>query len=152
LIRVRGQIQVQRVPRLKEGSRLVLALGEDVLEPWQKQELTERFQAQTRCHLSSKRRVRSCPRAVRQRDQGKALSGKSTLNRLELTPADAHGQSRYKKIVADEQALEAYFIQAYVRHLPKDTPSVTLDLDATDDPIHGQQEGRFFHGYSGDDC
>lgn len=86
------------------------------------------------------------------RDQGKALSGKSTLNRLELTPAAATARARYKKIVADETALEDFFIQEYVRHLPKDTTRVTLDLDATDDPIHGRQEGRFFHGYYGGYC
>jgi hypothetical protein len=89
---------------------------------------------------------------VRRQDRGKALSGKSTLNRLELTPADADAQARYKKIVADGEAIEDYFIDEYVRHLPKDTLGVTLDLDATDDPIHGQQEGRFFHGYYGDYC
>jgi hypothetical protein len=89
---------------------------------------------------------------VRRRDRGKALSGKSTLNRLELTPADATAQARYKKVVADEAAIEEYFITEYVRHLPKDTTRVTLDLDATDDPIHGHQEGRFFHGYYGNYC
>ena len=89
---------------------------------------------------------------VRQQDRGKALSGKSTLNRLELTPADADASARYKKIVADPLAIEDYFIAEYVRQLPTDTTRVTLDLDATDDPIHGQQEGRFFHGYYGDYC
>lgn len=88
----------------------------------------------------------------RKRDRGKALSGKSTLNRLELTPADADSRARYKKIVADEQAMEEYFIDEYVRHLPQETTSVTLDLDATDDPLHGGQEGRFFHGYYGGYC
>jgi hypothetical protein len=89
---------------------------------------------------------------VRPQDRGKALCGKSTLNRLELTPADADAAARYKKIVADPAAIEAYFIDEYVRHLPKDTTRVTLDLDATDDPLHGQQEGRFFHGYYGGYC
>ena len=72
----------------------------------------------------------------RRQDRGKALSGKSTLNRLELTPA-----------AAAAAAIEAFFIDEYVRHLPKATTRVTLDVDATDDPLHGQQEGRFFHGY-----
>lgn len=89
---------------------------------------------------------------LRKKDRGKALSGKSTLNRLELTPADANEGARYKKIVAQAEVIEEYFIEEYVRHLPKDTQRVTLDLDATDDPIHGQQEGRFFHGYYGDYC
>jgi hypothetical protein len=89
---------------------------------------------------------------VRRQDRGKALGGKSTLNRLELTPAHADAAARYKKIVANPDQIEAYFIDEYVRHLPKDTTRVTLDLDATDDPLHGQQEGRFFHGYYGGYC
>ena len=88
----------------------------------------------------------------RRQDQGKALSGKSTLNRLELTPADAGSSARYKKVVADPEVLEDFFIAEYVRSLPKETTRVTLDLDATDDPLHGDQEGKFFHGYYGGYC
>lgn len=88
----------------------------------------------------------------REQDQGKALAGKSTLNRLELTPANASAASRYQKIVADPQALEDYFIDEWVRSLPKDTPEVILDLDRTDDPLYGAQEGRFFHGYYDEYC
>ena len=89
---------------------------------------------------------------LRAQDRGHALAGKSTLNRLELTPADAGAAARYKKIVADTAALEDFFIAEFVRSLAKDTTCVVLDLDATDDPIHGQQEGRFFHAYYGDYC
>jgi hypothetical protein len=85
-------------------------------------------------------------------DRGKALAGKSTLNRLELTKADASAAERYKKIVGDEEDLADYFISEWVRSLAKDTQEVILDLDATDDPLHGQQEGRFFHGYYGEYC
>jgi len=88
----------------------------------------------------------------RKRDQGKGLSGKSTLNRLELTPAEADASSRYKKIVAEADAIEDYFISEYVRSLDQETVEVTLDLDATDDLLHGHQEGRFFHGYYGNYC
>lgn len=88
----------------------------------------------------------------RRQDQGKALSGKSTLNRLELTPAGADASARYKKIVADPEVLEDFFIAEYVRSLSKETTRVTLDLDATDDPLHGDQEGKFFHGYYGGYC
>ena len=84
---------------------------------------------------------------ARARDRGKALAGKNTLNRLELTPVDANARSRYKKIVVDEQELDrllvSHFIGSY-RHAPKE---IVLDVDATDDPVHGHQEGRFFHGY-----
>jgi len=89
---------------------------------------------------------------LRAQDRGQALAGKSTLNRLELTPPDADAAARYKKIVADAAALEDFFIAEFVRSLSKDTTRVVLDLDATDDPIHGQQEGRFFHAYYGDYC
>jgi hypothetical protein len=88
----------------------------------------------------------------RAQDKGKPLSGKSTLNRLELTPADADASARYKKIVGHPEAMEDYFITEYVRSLAPGTIGVTLDLDATDDPLHGQQEGRFFHAYYGGYC
>jgi len=88
----------------------------------------------------------------REQDRGKALSGKSTLNRLELTPAEASASSRYKKIVADPTALEDYFIDEYVRSVAKGTAEVILDLDRTNDPVYGDQEGRFFHGYYEEYC
>ncbi|MDP2717829.1 MAG: IS1380 family transposase, partial [Candidatus Micrarchaeota archaeon] len=86
---------------------------------------------------------------LRKKDQGKPLAGKSTLNRLELTPAGADARARYKKIVGDPARLEDFFIAEYVRSLAQDTTAVTLDLDATDDPLHGDQEGKFFHAYYG---
>lgn len=85
-------------------------------------------------------------------DRGQALAGKSTLNRLELTPSDADAAARYKKIAADAEALEDWFIAEFVRSLAPDTTRVVLDLDATDDPVQGRQEGRFFHGYHGHYC
>ena len=88
----------------------------------------------------------------RDQDQGKALAGKSTLNRLELTPPQASAASRYKKIVADPQALEDYFIDEWVRSLAQDARQVILDLDRTDAPLYGEQEGRFFHGYCDEYC
>jgi hypothetical protein len=88
----------------------------------------------------------------REQDRGKALAGKSTLNRLELTPAEADARARYKKIVADPVALEDYFIDEYVRAVPKGTRQVILDLDRTNDSLYGEQEGRFFHGYYEEYC
>jgi hypothetical protein len=84
---------------------------------------------------------------LRPSDQGKPLAGKSTLNRLELTPPDATAAARYKKIVADPQDIEALFVDAFLRAHAEPPEQIVLDLDATDDPVHGQQEGRFFHGY-----
>lgn len=75
------------------------------------------------------------------------LAGKSTLNRLELTPVSADKSSRYKKIVARHSDIENFFVDAFL-HLHEQAPRrIVLDLDATDDPLHGHQNGRFFHGY-----
>ncbi len=89
---------------------------------------------------------------VRAQDRGKALAGKSTLNRLELTPASATAAARYQKIVADAQAVEDLFLDLWIDSLSADAREVILDLDRTDDPLYGQQEGRFFHGYYDEYC
>jgi hypothetical protein len=88
----------------------------------------------------------------RQRDHGHALAGKSTLKRLERTPAKLEQQERYTKIVYDAAAIEALFTEDFIRAQPAPPEEVVLDLDATDDPLHGKQEGRFFHGYYGCYC
>ena len=83
----------------------------------------------------------------RARDEGKAGAGKSTLNRLELTPAEADHKARYKKIVMKEGALDRLLVDLFVEAHAEEPAQIVLDLDATDDPLHGNQEGRFFHGY-----
>jgi len=89
---------------------------------------------------------------LRARDKGKALAGKSTLNRLERTPVGAHKNSRYKKITVDHHAVKDVFTDVFLdahRHAPSE---IILDLDATDDPLHGHQSSRFFHGYYKNYC
>ncbi len=88
----------------------------------------------------------------RGQDRGSAGAGKSTLNRLELTPADADEQARYKKIVMDEKAVDELLVNLYIQSQARAPEQIVLDLDATDDPVHGNQEGRFFHGYYGAYC
>jgi len=83
----------------------------------------------------------------RSRDKGSALAGKSTLNRLELTPLDADGASRYKKVVACAGAIDNLLVDLFVEAYDSAPDEIILDVDATDDPLHGHQEGRFFHGY-----
>jgi len=73
------------------------------------------------------------------------LAGKSTLNRLEHAPAAA--LDRYHKIGHDAAAIEELFIALFLEAHAAPPERITLDLDATDDPLHGHQEGRFFHGY-----
>jgi hypothetical protein len=89
---------------------------------------------------------------LRERDRGKALAGKSTLNRLELTPPDATAASRYQKIVARPAAIEGLFVDLFLQAHRQPPTQIILDLDATDDPLHGHQEGRFFHGYYKEFC
>jgi len=82
---------------------------------------------------------RRCPE-----DRGKPLAGKSTLNRLE------HGQGasdRYKKIACRAWEVEELFVSKFISRRHRAPRRIILDMDATDDPLHGQQEGRFFHGY-----
>jgi hypothetical protein len=88
----------------------------------------------------------------RKRDRGKPLAGKSTLNRLELTPVGADKGSRYKKVVCRTHDVERLFVSLFLQAHPRPPERVILDLDATDDPIHGHQLGRFFHGYYKDFC
>jgi|TARA_B100000745_G_scaffold291959_1_gene232346 hypothetical protein len=86
----------------------------------------------------------------READRGKALAGKATLNRLELSALG--GDGRYKKIVADEKAISALLIREGLARIPRKSRWLILDFDATDDRLHGAQEGRFFHGYYGHYC
>jgi hypothetical protein len=89
---------------------------------------------------------------ARARDQGKALAGKSTLNRLELTAAEVKEKERYKKIRLDFAAVDELLGKIFVQAHPEAPKQIILDLDSTDDPLHGNQEGRFFHGYYGHYC
>jgi hypothetical protein len=89
---------------------------------------------------------------VRERDRGKALAGKSTLNRLELTQAVVEEKERYKKIALDQEAVDRLWVELFIEAHPQPPTEIVLDLDATDDPVHGNQEGRFFHGYYGHYC
>ena len=72
------------------------------------------------------------------------LAGKSTLNRLELSRPEP---TRYHKVSHDPAAIERVFVDLFLEAHRRAPEQIILDLDATDDPLHGQQEGRFFHGY-----
>ncbi len=73
------------------------------------------------------------------------LAGKSTLNRLEHAPLGEPG--RYHRIGHDGAAVEALFVDLFLDAHRSPPRQIILDLDATDVPLHGHQEGRFFHGY-----
>ena len=96
----------------------------------------------------------------RAQDRGKALAGKSTLNRLELTAPDYDGSPRQKdsdqpetkKIVVDPESIDALLVDLFMEAHEQVPERIILDLDATDDIVYGQQEGRFYHGYYHDYC
>jgi hypothetical protein len=72
------------------------------------------------------------------------VAGKSTLNRLELSRGEP---TRYHKIAYQAAAIEALLVTLFLEAHARAPKQIILDLDATDDPLHGHQEGRFFHGY-----
>jgi Transposase DDE domain group 1 len=78
-----------------------------------------------------------------------ALAGKSTLNRLELSRPEP---SRYHKISYHGALIETLFVDLFLNTHSAPPAQITLDLDATDDPLHGHQEERFFHGYYDNYC
>jgi Transposase DDE domain group 1 len=72
------------------------------------------------------------------------VDGKSTLNRLELSKL---APTRYHKISHNPMAIKTLLVDLFVEAHERAPRQIILDLDATDDPLHGEQEGRFFHGY-----
>jgi Transposase DDE domain group 1 len=83
------------------------------------------------------------------RKQCAAVAGKSTLSRLEHAPEEGptFAPPRYHKISHDAGAIEGLFVTLFLESHRRPPERIILDLDATDDPLHGHQEGRFFHGY-----
>jgi Transposase DDE domain group 1 len=86
--------------------------------------------------------------AARRRDCA-PVAGKSTLNRLELSRPEP---SRYHKLSHDPAAIEGLLVDVFLDAHVVPPEQIILDLDATDDPLHGHQEGRFFHGYYDNYC
>ena len=84
---------------------------------------------------------------VREQDRGNPLAASSTLNPLELGTPESAASDRYKRIAADSEALDRLLVDLFLESQCKPPREIWLDLDATDDPLHGHQEGRFFHGY-----
>lgn len=76
---------------------------------------------------------------AKRRSECAALAGKSTLNRLELHPREGDGVSRYHKIRPVPEAIERVFVDLFVEAHREPPQEVVLDLDATDDPLHGRK-------------
>lgn len=80
------------------------------------------------------------------------LAGKSTLNRLERTPSGSPFAERYHKIGYSPAGIDELLVKIFLEAHQRGPKQIVLDLDATDTPLHGKQEGRFFHGYYGHYC
>lgn len=80
-------------------------------------------------------------------DRGNPLAGKSTINRLELSAHCGSASDRYKRFEVDTDAIDELLVDLFLESYAVAPPEIILDVDATDDPVHGKQEGRFFHGY-----
>jgi hypothetical protein len=86
------------------------------------------------------------------RDRGHGLAGSRTLNRLELSTPEAASDDRYRRISLDHDAVDQLFMDVFIESHKRAPKRIVLDLDATDDTLHGMQEGRFFHGYYDSYC
>jgi len=84
------------------------------------------------------------------RSDCEALAGKSTLNRLEYTPK--RHSTKYHKIDCDGAKVDALLVDLFVEAHERARREIVIDLDNTDIPLYGMQEGRFFHGYYDDYC
>jgi Transposase DDE domain group 1 len=85
------------------------------------------------------------------REIGEPLAGKSTLNRMELTPAGPPSL-RYHKITYSAEALDELLVEIFLESRERVPREIVLDLDVTDIALHGEQEARFFHGYYNHYC
>ena len=86
-----------------------------------------------------------------ERDRGKALAGKSTLNRLELS-VEGDTEDRYKRVAYNAEAIDRLLVEVFLEAQQTTPEQIVVDLDATDLPVHGHQEKRFFHGFYNSYC
>lgn len=89
----------------------------------------------------------ACERTERDEETGGYVSGKSTLNRLECGSEEIDEKERYKKISYDDEKAAESILEMSLDTVVEEPKEIILDFDSTDDPLHGEQEGRFFHGY-----
>ncbi len=89
---------------------------------------------------------------LRERDRGSALAGKSTLNRLELAAKHVPDDARYHKITYEADAIDKLLIDLFIEAQETPPEKIIIDLDPTDFAIHGNQEGKFYHGYYRNHC
>ncbi len=80
-------------------------------------------------------------------DPNEPLAAPATIHRLELSHPELAASDRYCRIALEPEAVDKLLVELFLEAHDEPPAEVVLDLDATDDPIHGKQQGRFFHGY-----
>ncbi|MBI3875368.1 MAG: IS1380 family transposase [Verrucomicrobia bacterium] len=81
------------------------------------------------------------------------LAGHATLSRLEMTKPGAGAATRYEKIEMVQERVDDLLADVFMEAKDGADPGlIVLDVDNSDVPLHGAQEGRFFHGYYGSYC
>jgi len=96
--------------------------------------------------LAGKADITGAERA-RKRDEGIPLAGKSTINRLEWAICGDKKDPRYHRVECRPEEIDRLLVDVFLEAHRRPPKQIVLDVDATDDPLHGNQEGRFFHGY-----
>ena len=87
-------------------------------------------------------------------DIGAALASPHTLGRLELGNRELEKPSRYQKITCDFDKIERTITDISLDLLEREgVPNrLIIDVDSTDDIVHGKQEGGKFHAYYDNTC
>lgn len=75
------------------------------------------------------------------RNDGKPLAARDSMQRLEQRFTDQ-----------DLIKLHEVYLKTFIAAHRKPPRQIILDMDNSDNPLHGHQEGRFFHGYYGHYC
>jgi hypothetical protein len=157
-----GALLLRQVDRRMGLLRRLAACFTDFRSPWLRQHSVEQMLAQ-RVYglalgyedLNDHDQLRRDPLMgvlAGKSEPDQPLASKSTLCRLERTPATGAERDRYKKIRYDAEAIDRLLLDVFMDAHPEAPEQVVLDLDATDTPLHGRQEGRFFHGFYDEYC
>jgi hypothetical protein len=157
-----GALLLRRVDRRMGFLRHLAACFHDFRAPWLSRHSVEEMLAQ-RIYglalgyedLNDHDQLRRDPLMgvlAGKQDPEQFLASKSTLCRLERTPATGAERDRYRKIRYDAEAIDVLLLDVFMDAHVAAPRQVVLDLDVTDTPLHGQQEGRFFHGFYDEYC
>jgi hypothetical protein len=157
-----GALLLRQVDRRIGFLHRLAACFDDFRSPWLTQHSVEQMLAQRVYALAlgyedlndhdQLRRDPLMSMLAGKREPEQLLASKSTLCRLERTTAEGAAQDRYKKVRYNPAAIDQLLVEMFLESRPEAPEQIVLDLDVTDTPLHGRQEGRFFHGFYDEYC